>query len=468
MELSQKKVRFGKYMGLGMALASAFFLFNPDMALVDVFPDFIGYILLALSLRHWRDLSPHFESAWKKFRILAVVAAIKFVSFLWVFGGLTNSLERPTMMLLLSFSFAVVEMIWGIPAWRALTEGFIIHSQTAEGEYPLREKGARRGRPGRNVSVLFRNATIFFMIAKAFLSNIAEFAVLSTHSYDDTAFDWYDFIGLFRTMALFVGIIVGVVWLVRAIIFFRGLMLDRALVDSAKKKYETLVLPNSGLFTRRNISFVLGLISLAALCAPDLYLDNINIVPDALTAVLLLWAFLRLKPYYKNYIVGLAVSAVYLVFSVWGAIASYVYVSDSWVAKTWEDPDIFADFMAMYPIRVVEAMLMLVAVIIALRGVRAIIKDHCGYVPTTMDEAYRTSRLEAIHKEVGAKVTLCLALAILATVTGGLYELILSLDILISEVWWLINFVASGCFFASTLYMMSAVNEEVESRYMLD
>ncbi len=468
MELSQKKVRFGKYMGLGMALCSSFFLFNPDMALVDVLPDFIGYVLLTLSLRHWRDLSPHFESAWKKFRILAVVASIKFISFLWVFGGLTSALERPTMMLLLSFSCAVVEMIWGIPAWRALTEGFVIHSQTAEGEYPLREKGARLGRPGRNVSVLFRNATIFFMIAKAFFSNIAEFAVLSTHSYDDTAFDWYDFIGLFRTVALFFGIIIGVVWLVRAVIFFRGLMLDGALVESAKKKYETLVLPNSGLFRRRDISFLLGLISLAALCTPDFYLDNINIIPDALTAILLAWAFLRLKPYYKNYLVGLAMSAVYLVFSVWGAISSYIYVSDSWVAKTWEDPDIFADFMAMYPIRVVEAAMMLATVIIALRGVKAVIKGHCGYVPTTMDEAYRTSRLEAIHKEVGAKVTLCLGLAVLATVTGALYEFILSLDILISEIWWLINFAASLGFFGSTLYMMSAVNEEVESRYMLD
>ncbi|MBQ4140076.1 MAG: hypothetical protein IJD70_01960 [Clostridia bacterium] len=468
MDLSVKKVRFGKYMGLGAAVAAAIFLFNPDMALVDIFPDFIGYILLALSLRFFRDLSPHFESAWKKFRLLAIITSLKFISFLWVFGGLSNAQERPTMMLLLSFSFSVLEMIWGIPAWRALTEGFIIHSQTAGGEYPLREKKSKHSAQGKNVSVAFRNATVSFMIGKAFFANIAEFAVLSTHSYDDTAFDWYDFIGLFRTVALFAGIVIGVVWLVRALRYFLGIVRDTELVESAKVKYETLILPNTGLFKRRSISSVLGIIVLAALCTPDLYLDNINVIPDVLTALLLVWAFIKLKPYYKNYISGLVFSGLYLAFSVWGAAASYRYVSDAWVAKTWEDPDIFADFISMYPIRVVEAALMFVTFYFALRGVRAIIKEHCGFVPTTMDEAYRTSRLEAIHKEVGAKVTLCLALAVFTAVTGGLYELILSLDNLVSEVWWLLNFAVSLGFFASALYMMSAVGEEVESRYMLD
>lgn len=462
MDLSVKRVKFGKYMGLGAALAATVFLFNPDMALVDVLPDFIGYILLAVSLRFFRDLSPHFESAWKKFRILSLVTVIKFISFLWVFGGLSSAQERPTMMLLLSFSFSVIEMIWGIPAWRALTEGLVIHAQTAAGEYPLRDK------KGKNVSVNFRNATVSFMITKAFFANISEFAVLSRHTYDDTAFDWYNFIGLFRTVSVFAGIIIGIIWLIRAIVFFSGIIKDSELIESAKNKYETTVLPNTCLFKRRSISSVLGIIVLATLCTPDLYLDNINIIPDVLTALLLIWAFIKLKPYYKNYITGLFFGIAYLALSVWGASESYIYVSDAWVAKTWEDPDIFADFVAMYPIRVVEAVFLFITVFFALKGVRAIIKEHCGYVPTTMDEDYRTARLAAIHKEVGIKVTLCLVLGALTAVVGGLYELILSLDKLISEVWWLVNFVCSIAFFASAFHMMGAVNEEVESRYMLD
>lgn len=468
MNLSQKRVRFGKHMGLGAMIAAALFLFNPDIAVVDVLPDFIGYILLAVALRFVRDLSPHLENAWRKFRLLALVTGLKFVSLFWVFGGLSNAQERPTMLLLLSFCFCILELGWGIPAWRELIEGFILHAQTSGGEYVLREKGAKSYRTGKNISISFRDFTVFFMIAKAFLANISEFSVLSDHSYDDTAFNWYRFIGLYRTLALFVGMIIGIVWLVWAIRYFCGIIRDADFIDSAKKKYETTVLPNTGLFVRRDIAFVLLILSAAALTTPDLYLDDVNAVPDTLTAILLAWTFIRLKPYYKNYMVGVGLSAVYGVMTVWGANVSKEYVTGSWVAKTWEDPKVFGEFIAMYPIRVVEAILFFVTFFVALRGVLAIIKAHCGYIPSTMDEKYRTARLEAIHKEVGMKVTAAAVFAALTAVTGGLYELMLSLDNFVSEIWWLINFAVSLGFFATVIYMMHAVNEEVESRYMLD
>ena len=103
MSFSLKHKKMGKYMGLGFAAVSAIFLFNPDVAIIDVLPDFIGYTLLTVALRFVRDISPHFENAWRKFRILAVMTVFKTLSLLWVFGGLTSAQERPMMMLLLSF-----------------------------------------------------------------------------------------------------------------------------------------------------------------------------------------------------------------------------------------------------------------------------------------------------------------------------------------------------------------------------
>ena len=468
MSFSLKPKKTGKYLGLGIAAISAIFLFNPDVAIIDVLPDFIGYTLLAVALRFARDLSPHFENAWRKFRILAVMTLFKTLSLLWVFGGLTSAQERPTMMLLLSFCFCLCELIWGIPAWRSLIEGFILHSQTSGGEYPLIEKGAKSYRPGKNISYSFRDFTVFFMIAKAFFSNIAEFAVLSNHSYDDTAFDWYRFIGLYRAVAIFAGAVIGIVWLVRAVIYFRGILCDSVLISSMKEKYETTVLPNTGLFVRRDIAFVLGLLAISVLTTADLYLDDVNIISDTLTALLLAWTFIKMKPYYKNYKFGVILSAVYGVFTVVGSRLSYNFVTDSFPTKTWENTKVFREFITMYPVRIAEAALLFVTVFCTLKGVRAIIDGHCGYIPSTMDEAYRKSRMEAIRKEVGSKVTVCLVMAAFAAVSGGLYEFILSLDLFISPIWWIINFVVCGAFFVSSLYMMSAVNEEVESRYMLD
>ncbi len=469
MSLKQKRVKFGKYMGLGWACAAVAFLFNPDIALVDVLPDFIGYIFLCLSLLHMRDLSPHFESAFKKFRLLACLAVLKFASLFWVFGVLTNAKEQPTMMLLLSFCFSLGELILGIPAWRELIEGYVLQSQTSGGEFPLREKGARAGREGRSISTSFSDLTVFFICAKAFLANISEFAVLSEHSYDDTAFNWYRFIGLFRSAALIIGISVGIIWLVSAVRYFRGMICDRKFIESAKEKYEKTVLPNTGLFISRDIAFTLGLFCVATLTAADIYIDFVNFVPDTLTAILLLWTFVKMKPYFGKYKLGIAVSALYGAVSIWGASVSYGFISDPIdVSRTWLNAKLFAEFWRMYPVRIFEALMFGATMILALMGVRAMIKGHCGYIPTTMNEGYRSSRLEAIQKEVGGKVTLCLVFAILAMLTGGLYELILSFDVLISELWWMINLAASAILCVSAVYMMSAVCEEVESRYMLD
>ena len=138
-------------MGFGILLFGYLFLTDVQVAVnteynigFDVLPDFIGYALLAVSMYFARDLSPHFENAWRKFRTLTLITLLKTLSLFWIFGGLTNAQERPTMMLLLSFCFVLCELIWGIPAWRSLIEGFVIHSQTAGGNFPLLEKGASR------------------------------------------------------------------------------------------------------------------------------------------------------------------------------------------------------------------------------------------------------------------------------------------------------------------------------------
>lgn len=465
---AEKRVRFGKYAGLGTMLAAVFFIFNPDIAVVDILPDVFGYILLAISLRHLRDISPHFENAWLKFRTLCLISALKLASLFWVFGGLQSAQERPTMMLLLSFCFCIVELVWGIPAWRSLFEGFILHAQTSGGEYPLRERGRRKNRVGINVSTSMRDLTVFFLVAKAFIANISEFSVLSSHTYDDTAFNWFYYIGLFRVVAAAVGIVLGIVWLCRIVKFFIGMMRDREFIESAKSKYIADVLPKKGLFIKRDIAFVLMILCAALLTSADIYIDLVNYIPDVLTAILLAVFFIRIKPYYRNYHIGIAVSALYGVATVIGSTLSYEFITGSWVEKTWEKRSVFNEFIRMYPVRVIEAALFFITVFIALKGVRAMISAHCGYVPETMDESYRKSRIEGIHKEIYQKVNYCLAMTVVVALIGGLYELILSFGGIVSEVWWMLNLAVSVGFFATSVYMAAAVNEEVESRYMLD
>ena len=76
------------------------------------------------------------------------------------------------------------------------------------------------------------------------------------------------------------------------------------------------------------------------------------------------------------------------------------------------------------------------------------------------------STVPAFTSWVIRALTFCVL--IVAAVCSALYELMLSLDLFISEIWWIAGFLSSLGLFAAAMYMMSAVNEEVESRYMLD
>ncbi len=469
-----KDKKLGKFLGMGLILLAPFFLFDQNIALVDVLPDAVAYIILTLSLRYFRDISSHFETAFKKFRVLVPVSIIKIASLFWIFGGIGANDEREMMFLLVSFCFSVVELIYGIPAWISLFEGFVYHAQSAGGEVPLKTTFSKKARGTRashlgNVTTSLKDYTIFFLIAKAVLANVCEFAVLSNHTYDDTTFNWYGFLGLFRTLSVMLGFVLGTLWLVRMLRYIIALRRDVAFFDTAREKYRAEVLPKTGLFVTRDIAFLLIILCVGMLLSADFYVDRANAIPDVLCAVAFLFLFLRLKTYTKRYIVGTVLSVVYGAFTVIGTSMAYNFRYENSEGLVWKNPNVFAEFLRMYPVRVIENLLFAALVVVALLSIRVVIRAHCGYVPKTMDEQYIKTRLHALHRELDIKVWICLSLSVLSAIGSGLYELMITFpNEMIGQVWWMVAFALSLVAFASAVGMSGAINTEVESRYMLD
>ena len=90
------------------------FLFNPNIAVIDILPDFIGYILICMALVNLADINESLGDALSAFKKLIFIDAAKVVAILWIFGmSVTN--ERSSSMLLWSFTFCVLEIIFVIP-----------------------------------------------------------------------------------------------------------------------------------------------------------------------------------------------------------------------------------------------------------------------------------------------------------------------------------------------------------------
>ena len=189
---------------IGIAIACVF-IFNPNISIIDLLPDFLGYIILTLCISRIADLNATLEEARVAFSRMIWIDAAKILALFWTFGMSVTS-EYTSSLMLWSFVFCVLEIIFAVPAFTKLFTGLL---QTAN-YYPSEVIFFRKKRifnkelKKKNITETLRNLTVAFLTSKAALSFLPELADLSNISYDEAAVgtvNLYQFIGLLRFLA---------------------------------------------------------------------------------------------------------------------------------------------------------------------------------------------------------------------------------------------------------------------------
>ena len=121
-----------KNLGLGLTCIAFIFLFNPVVGIIDILPDFIGYLLLCVGLSQIADMNDHFGEALRYFKRMILVSSVQIFLF-FIFFGMVTGKEQPTAMLLFAFVFAAVDIIFLSHAYHQLFEGILYLSSRMEG-----------------------------------------------------------------------------------------------------------------------------------------------------------------------------------------------------------------------------------------------------------------------------------------------------------------------------------------------
>ena len=469
--MSKRSEKIGKSFGFSFIFFGLIFLFNPDIAIVDVLPDFFGYILITVGFRYLRDICPHTEKAREGFAKMILISFLKLVSVVFVFG-LTNFDTRPTTLLLLAFGFGVIEIIYALPAWNALFDGLVYLAQRTSGDVALKSD-----RFGRDYTTKIKKATVFFIFAKIALCVLPEFSSLSMHMYDDTAFDWSRYIGLFRVFAFAAMSVIGTVWLVRTLKYFYKLSKDSAFINGLRDKYRDEVLPKTGFFIRKHLKMSLILVFIASALCCDLYFsistysDVLNFLPDLLCGAAFVGVFAVLWRYSaKNARRGVILASAYTVVSLASWIATVLFVRNNSYPRIWKAQDAYNDFFSIQlPLSIVENILFVLTVFALVAVLRAIIKDHCGYLPDTLSEEYRNNRIAAILREMNAKIYPVIIFAVISALCDASMGLVMSIPgfaagegrnflLILSEVWWIVSLVVSAVF-KTSFAISSSISE---------
>ncbi len=293
-------------MKIGYMIVGCIFLFNPFINIIDILPDFIGYLFIMRALAEISDLERNIRNARARFKAAMWVSLVKCAL---VFASM---IFDSTWYLILTFSFGILESMYLIPAFMDLFYGisyleerytdhksrfdalpqfgglfdktefesgrayFEVFAQNPRECNPafaeervyfgdryatiaLREAGFA-SRNGKKTAYFYESAeartlSVIFLIVRAACAIIPEFtAIAETGSgyvesnpiEDFSALRWL----LILVLAVF-SLIVGILWLVRMIRYFNVFRRDEEFLAVLHEKYADEVVPNAGLWTKR-------------------------------------------------------------------------------------------------------------------------------------------------------------------------------------------------------------------------
>lgn len=103
--------------------AGLFFLFNPNINIIDVLPDAVGYFLILVSIGKLCDLCPELEDARSAFIRMFWISLAKLPALLLMFWITAVNVGEQTIILLFAFCFSVAELVFGVRAFSMFFEG---------------------------------------------------------------------------------------------------------------------------------------------------------------------------------------------------------------------------------------------------------------------------------------------------------------------------------------------------------
>ena len=481
------QIRPRKRMGFLLIALSPLFIWNPDIAVFDLLPDVIGYILLSFGLSSLSYLNHHFEESAKRFHRMVALSAAR-LAFVLVLFGLVNSVDRPTTMLLGNFVFGVLELMTLLPAYHHFFEGLIYAgSRTGAGQSIFRQTAAnklwslvikRRSEFDRNntavsVTESFSFMTALFAVLKVTLNVLPEFSVLTEHS--EKAADLYAYVWIFRVIAVLLGLVVGIVWLLLALRYYIGVLRDREFVDALRAQYMRDVYPNKDLFVAKRYKLGSFFLLLGIMLSIDLPMDGINILPDVLCAACLIAGVLALRHYAPTW----KASA-----SMLGAYAAASLIDSYWQIRYFKiegfDAEAALKGAEATDAHIVSVVLSAICSVLFVLGVlgvlgclRDVIRSHTGFEVKHVDmQTY--DRMNTLHKQLIRGLVPVLVMAIVCALGNVVYTVMLPFAGMggewyrvIASLMWVINLFLGVVLVVVFSEKNNDIAEQLHNRYML-
>lgn len=462
-------------MGFGFIIAGIIFLVNPNINIIDILPDFIGCILIVIGLSRTAMLHDSFSEAKDAFWRLMLIELVKTACI--VFVPYVDS----TFILVLVFSFSVIEVITLIPAIGKLFNAFYDLGMKYGCEEVYAKKLSRSragensdGANGEKRAVVIERAEgirlyfQLFVIIKAVLSVLPELPALQLYdhigSVSTIPMNLSQFKPLFYVMSWLVTIIFGVICLIKLCPYINSIRKNKDTRAKLCELYENRKINRPQLFIARRMKKLLSLASIGAFFVIDMRFGGVNIFPNVLAAVFFILIFVMLIRYDRLAAFGAICSLLWAIASVINFsqnarfLEKYELEAVEWIP----DAEIMYDELAfkVYIEYAIGILALVLLVLTLYRVIRAHIADIGGeFTHLQYKKEERNSELER-----GCRVRLIVAAVFGASalIANAAYiKLIISYPVL-----WVLNFaIALGWALAMMELSSYATSEIYDKMY---
>ena len=453
----------------GLFIIASIFLFNPNIAIFDFLPDFIGYIILSIALTKLAMINDHLYEAKRAFDRLIIIDVGKILAILWVFG-MTFGEEQNSSLLLWSFVFGVLEILFAIPAFVKLFEGL----STLGDFYTNSSIHGSKRENGKSYTQKIKSLTSVLIVFKAVMTVLPELSVLETMTYDETSkfVSLYRYIGVMRGFCFIPVLIIGIVWLVRAVKYFSRIRADKTFVKEVDDEYSSKKITRSGLFIVRDVKIATLFLVLGSILSLDFIFENVNIVPDILVVpffALSLFYFSKVSKIKKKFaIVSLVIFSILTIVE---ECLRFYFFDEFYYNAINKNGEAFYTYVFMVAAIALKGILLVVVFVAMSKVIKTVVADHTGYVlGREIHSEVEQNQILEIHKRIGknfSNLSDFAAVCVLADLCASLYGAFYAF--LDKNFGW-ISLISVACtllLVGKTVKAVSELREGVQTKYML-
>ena len=447
----------------GLVCFALVFLCNPNIAVIDILPDFLGYMILSFALVKLADINENVAEAHKGFRRMILIDAGKLISLIWIFG-ISLTTEKNTSLLLWSCVFGILELIMAIPAFIKLFKGLAELGDLHENVAIIGAKGKRRTPTDK-----LRNLTVFFISIKAIFAFLPELADLTSAEYYENhgLTNLYRYIGIMRFLAFLPVLVGGLYWIIRCVVYFTQVSKDKPFMNAINTYYRANILPRSGIFIKRRVNTALVLLLAALVLSADIRIEHVNFFPDIISAALFIIFFAYAsRKFATSAVLPIVFSICYAVTAVISSVLEAKFFDEFSFSSIYRDTAAYSAYTSMTVVSVLNTLFFAVVAVFSAVVLIRITREHTGVIvgDSRVNSEAKKSMADAIHGEMNKHMLLCFVFIGAYAATDVAYALLIKDHGIMT----LIGFIGAGACIAAFVKAYFAITEAVESKYLLE